>query len=79
MNDNEPKEAIGTRRSRCANGIDNHHEFIVLADDSRVLEADAIALLDAGCILYMKNPGSTARLLLQHRRCEPCQREVLFA
>lgn len=67
-----------------------HVSGVVLADETLLTASDAIAMIDAGRVLYMLPPaGSPAhaasqvlgcgRLLLQVRECEHCGNRVLFA
>lgn len=75
-----------------------HATVVYFADDTTVSAEDAIALLDAGAILFMIPPpgapthtvyrrtehgsevvGHGLPFLLQHRFCDDCQREVLWA
>jgi len=71
-------------------GSVRHVSGVVLADDSKLSDADAIALLKAGRVLYMLPPEGApayeasqalggARLLLQVRTCAHCNERVLFA
>lgn len=67
-----------------------HVSGVVLTDETRLTASDAIAMLDAGRVLYMLPPSGApahaasealggARLLLQVRECEHCGNRVLFA
>jgi hypothetical protein len=68
----------------------HHVAGVVLADETRLTASDAIAMVDAGRVLYMLPPSGApaheasealggARLLLQVRECEHCGNRVLFA
>lgn len=66
-----------------------HVDGVVLADESKLTASDAIAMIDAGRVLYMLPPVGApahaasvalgARLLLQVHECEHCGVRVLFA
>ena len=66
-----------------------HVRGLVLSDETRLSDVNAIALIDAGRVLYMlPPPGAPAHaasqalgapLLLQVRTCEHCNTRVLFA
>lgn len=85
--DSEPKEVIGSRTRTCPkSSTRQHHEFLVLRDETRVDAADVIQLLDAGAIFFvMTRPGMPAfrgepeRLLVQHQQCGLCGEDVVFA
>lgn len=67
-----------------------HVSGVVLADETRLTDSDAIEMIEAGRVLYMLPPSGApaheasealggARLLLQVRDCPHCGNRVLFA
>lgn len=68
----------------------HHVAGVVLADETHLTASDAIAMLDAGRVLYMLPPSGApaheaskalggARLVLQVRECKHCGERNLFA
>jgi hypothetical protein len=81
-------KVVGITGSReCGNIV--HVTGLVLANDSRISDEDAVSMIDAGRVLFMvPPPGTPARpvyeatglpFILQTMDCPDCRRRVVFA